>query len=71
VHAFYFSEFLRGYDQVGKNIVTYQKDGSGTEVKGSPVVPNSAKKIIEEGERAALFIDELPPYCSYCFDTIR
>jgi hypothetical protein len=51
--------------------VTYQKDGSGTEVKGSPVVPNSAKKIIEEGERAAQFIDELPPYCSYCFDAIR
>jgi hypothetical protein len=43
------SEFLRTYDKVGQNIVTYANS-----VKGSPVVPNSAKKIIEEGERVQL-----------------
>ena len=48
---YFLSEFLRSYETVGSNIVTYNADGKpGSTVQGSPVVPNSAKKIVEEGE---------------------
>ncbi len=45
---FHESEFLSTYERVGANIVQY-KEGNA-EVTGSPVVPASAKRVVEEGD---------------------
>jgi V-type H+-transporting ATPase subunit C len=43
-------EWLQTYHSIGESIAEYGPKGSRGAVKGSPVVPGSSRKLIEEGD---------------------